>query len=211
MAKLIWNKLTDRTFESGIDRGVLYPGYNSGVSWPGLVSVSEKYDSETAPFYLDGIKYIEVPSFDEFSGTITAISYPKQFLEFEGISNVGSIVFIGQQNRKSFSFSYRTKVGNANAKDLKYKIHIVYNALVIPSDREYQTLSSDVALVNYSWEFTTTPIFIANSKPSSVISIDSANTAFITEVENILYGTSTTNPRLMEPNEIVSLFNSKTW
>ena len=46
MSKLIWDKVGERLYETGVDHGVLYPiqtggQYNKGVAWNGLSAVTE--------------------------------------------------------------------------------------------------------------------------------------------------------------------------
>ena len=43
--KIVWDAIGERRFETGLSHGVLYPygtnGYDSGVAWNGLISVSD--------------------------------------------------------------------------------------------------------------------------------------------------------------------------
>ena len=46
MAKLKWDQTGERLYETGVDRGVLYPAdengaYPTGVAWNGLINVTE--------------------------------------------------------------------------------------------------------------------------------------------------------------------------
>ena len=46
MSKLVWDKVGERLYETGVDHGVLYPiqtggKYNKGVAWNGLSAVTE--------------------------------------------------------------------------------------------------------------------------------------------------------------------------
>ena len=46
MARLVWDKTGERFYETGVDRGVLYPiqeggVYSKGVAWNGLTAVTE--------------------------------------------------------------------------------------------------------------------------------------------------------------------------
>ena len=45
MAKLVWDKIGERFYETGVDHGVLYVqangAYPKGVAWNGLTSVNE--------------------------------------------------------------------------------------------------------------------------------------------------------------------------
>lgn len=47
MAELVWGGNGQRYFETGIDRGVLYPRVGPGVPWNGLTGISEKPDGGT--------------------------------------------------------------------------------------------------------------------------------------------------------------------
>ena len=45
MSKLVWDKVGERFYETGVDHGVLYPiqtggQYNKGVAWNGLSAVT---------------------------------------------------------------------------------------------------------------------------------------------------------------------------
>ena len=62
MAVLTWDNVGERTYETGVDRGVLYiPNvngvYDNGVAWNGLTSVSESpTGAEANAMYADNIK-----------------------------------------------------------------------------------------------------------------------------------------------------------
>ena len=56
MAAIIWDKIGERYYETGVDRGVLYTydnesnAYNEGVAWNGLTTVnSTPSGAEPAP------------------------------------------------------------------------------------------------------------------------------------------------------------------
>lgn len=56
MAILEWDKVGERTYQAGLDRGVLYLNDGTVVPWNGLISVEESSDAELKSFYLDGVK-----------------------------------------------------------------------------------------------------------------------------------------------------------
>ena len=66
MSKLIWDKVGERLYETGVDHGVLYPiqtggQYNKGVAWNGLSAVTESPSgAEPSPIYADNIKYLNL-------------------------------------------------------------------------------------------------------------------------------------------------------
>src|SRR5699024_2977998 len=72
MPKLTWDQVGERLYETGVDRGVLYPQgssgtYGTGVAWNGLVSVTESpTGAEPSPQYADNIKYLNLVSAEEF-------------------------------------------------------------------------------------------------------------------------------------------------
>jgi len=118
MAPLTWDEVGDRLYEVGVDHGVLYlPDaagiYNTGFAWNGLTTVTESPSgAESNPQYADNIKYLNLYSVEEFGGTIEAFTYPDEFAECDGTYVPSEGVAVGQQARKQFGLSYRTKVGN---------------------------------------------------------------------------------------------------
>ena len=76
--------------------------------------------------WADNMKYLNLRSNEEFGATIEAYTYPDEFAECCGSSDVVPGLRINQQPRKTFGFSYRSKIGNAEDQDEHgYKIHIV--------------------------------------------------------------------------------------
>src|SRR3982751_1716156 len=134
MTRLVWDRVGDRVFQTGVNRGVLYPRGQDGVAWNGLTALNESpTGGEAKPFYVDGYKYANKASREEFEGTIEAFTYPPEFDQCEGTAGLGRGLYVGSQRRRPFSLSYRTLIGN-DTKGLNYgyKIHLVYNALVSP-------------------------------------------------------------------------------
>lgn len=210
MAKLVWAQSGERTFELGVDRGVFFPQNDKGVPWNGLVNVSESPDGgEATPYYIDGIKFLNVPSPEDFAGSIEALSYPREFIPYDGMGVIASGLFIDQQPRRSFGFAYRTKIGNDTVgENFRYKIHLVYNVLVTPSEKAYDTIKDSVDPVVFNWDFTTTPMVVPDRRPSAHMVIESLHEEFVTAIEDLIYGTTTVDPALPSPTEVVNLYNS---
>lgn len=215
MSRITWDGTGTREYETGVDRGVLYipegNTYDYGVAWNGLQTVTETPSgAEANPVYADNIKYLNLFSIEEFGGTIEAITYPEEFVQFDGGVVLNGGVRIGQQNRRPFGLSYRTRVGNdVEGDDYGYKLHLVYGAQASPSERAYASVNDSPEAITFSWEFTTTPVPCTGHKPTSLVTIDSTkvNSADLAALELILYGSTGVDPRLPSPDEVIALFS----
>lgn len=208
-----WDQDGERFYETGTDRGMLYlkknNAYPFGVAWSGLRSVEESPSgAEPTALYADNIKYLNLMSTEEFGATIGVYTYPDEFAKCNGEENIADGVTIGQQNRTSFGFAYRTILGNDEKfNDYGYKIHIVYNCLAKPSSKSYETVNDSPAAVELSYEVSTTPVNVEGFKPTATVVIDSTKTTpeKMKAIEDVLYGTETTDPRLPLPDEIAEI------
>lgn len=212
---LSWDDTGDKLYETGVDRGVLYPmgenGYGDGVAWNGLTGVTETPSgAEATKLYADNIKYLEIRSAEEFGGTIEAYTYPDEFAECDGSAVIAPGAYAGQQARKVFGLCYRTILGNdVDLNDHGYKLHLVYGCTASPSERSYSTVNDSPEAITFSWEFSSTPVALTGKKPVSCITIDStkADATKLAALEAILYGTggqSAVNARLPLPAEVIS-------
>jgi len=208
--KLAWDISGTRVYEAGADRGVLYLSGKPGVPWNGLVSVSEsKSGGDPRPYYVDGVKYLNIASAEEYQATITALSAPDEFMACNGSSMVLNGLFADQQHRNPFGFTYRSKMGNDTfGIDYGYKIHLVYNALAAPSSRAYKTLTATPEAMEKSWDITTVPEYLSGFRPTAHFIVDSTKSDPIVlgYLESILYGTTQLDPRLPTPTELKNLF-----
>lgn len=219
MSKLIWDQTGDRSFETGVDRGVLFPQvagvYGDGVAWNGLTTVSESPSgAELSDFWADNIKYASLRSAEEFGATIEAYTYPEEFEVCDGSAELADGVLIGQQNRSPFGFCYRTKVGDDTGAE-GYKIHIIYGASASPTEKAYATVNDSPEAITFSWEINTNPVAVTGNKPTATVVIDStkADATKLAALEAILYGVdASTEPvvaavpaRLPLPDEIATL------
>jgi hypothetical protein len=195
-----WDQTGERYYETGVDRGVLYPlnttskKYAPGVAWNGLTSINENPSgAEATALYADNIKYLELRSAEQFGMTIEAYTYPDEFAVLDGSVSPVAGVRLGQQKRGVFGMCYRTKIGNdVDGEDKGYLLHLVYGAMCSPSSRNYQTINDSPEAITFSWEVTTTPVSAgASYKPVSTITIDSrtADPDKLAALEQTLYGT----------------------
>lgn len=212
MTRISWGDPGERFFEAGVDRGVLYVDDAEGVPWNGLISVAEApTGGETTPYYVDGVKYFEKASNEEFEAEIEAYTYPVEFSECDGTKLVKHGLFATQQARKSFGLSYRTGIGNdTNGVQHGYKIHVVYNATAAPTSRENSTIGDTVDPFNFTWKVTTRPPRFKGYKPTAHFVIDSreAPVAVLETLENILYGNFENTSRLPSAPELLYIFES---
>ncbi len=211
MAKLVWDQIGEKLFETGVDHGVLYPGanYSGGVVWNGLTAVTESpTGAEATPQYADNIKYLNLISAEEYGATIEAFTYPEEFGLCDGSAELAQGVYIGQQARKPFGFSFRSMIGNdTDGQNHGYKIHLIYGALASPSERNYTTINDSPEASAMSWEITTTPVPVTGFKPTSTVIVDSTKTDAVklAAFETILYGTTEEEPRMPLPDEVATL------
>lgn len=217
MAKIVWDKTGERLYETGVEQGVLYNidergAYSKGVPWNGLTAVTESPSgAEATPLYADNIKYLELQSAEEFGATIEAYTYPDEFGECDGTASIGQGIIIGQQSRKIFGLSYKTVVGNdVKNNDYGYKLHLIYGAKAAPSEKAYSTINDSPEAITFSWEVTTTPVPVANHKPTSTLVIDSTKVGegVMKKIEDVLYGTEDAEPRLPLPDEVLTIISS---
>ena len=215
MSKIVWDKVGERLYETGVKQGVLYPqdatgAYPLGVAWNGLTAVTESPSgAEVSPIYADDIKYLNLVSAEEFGATIEAYTYPDEFAACDGSADLAVGVAIGQQGRKQFGLCYKTTLGNdTENNDHGYKLHLIYGGLAAPSEKAYATINDSPEAITFSWEVTTTPVAVDGFKPTASLTIDSTKVAAdkLAALEKMLYGDTATEAHLPLPSEIATLF-----
>lgn len=225
MAKLEWDKTGERKYETGVSNGVLFipdasGDYVNGYPWNGLVSVNESPSgAESNKQYADNIPYLNLKSAEEFGATVEAFTYPKQFAQCDGTAIVNGVQ-IGQQNRRSFGFSYITLVGNdLEGTDHGRKLHLVYGCDAAPSEKANNTVNESPEAATMSWEFTTTPVAVNGNnpvtgkpfRPTAHLVVDSTDPdvgeAKFQELLDIVHGTAGVDPRMPTPNEVLAMFD----
>ena len=214
MAKIVWDESGKRTYETGVRKGVLYlqdaqGAYTKGVAWNGLTAVTESPSgAEPTALYADDIKYLELFSAEEFGATIEAYTYPAEFEKCDGSASLGTGVTIGQQDRATFGLCYRTVLGNdVKGSEFGYKLHLIYGAKAKPSEKGYQTINDSPEAITFSWEISTTPVNVAGFKPTACVTIDSTkiDADKLTQIETLLYGGDSAEPKLPLPDEIAGI------
>lgn len=214
MSKLVWDKTGERFYETGTDKGVLYPmvdgAYPKGVAWNGLTGVTESPSgAEPTKLYADNIAYLTLMSTEEYSATIEAYQSPEEFDACDGTAALAEGVRIGQQTRQKFGFSWQTKLGNdVVGEEYGYLIHLLYGGLASPSEKGYSTINDSPEAITLSWEVSTTPIEVTGHKPTASVTIDSTkvDAAKLAAFEEILYGSDDVEARLPLPDEIITFF-----
>ena len=227
MPKLQWDTTGNREFETGVSNVALYVmnsngTYGTGVPWNGVTSVSERPSgAEPTKLYADNIKYLTMLSAEDFAATIEAYMYPDEWAACDGSEEPATGVYIGQQPRKRFGLVYRTEIGNdidGNAHG--YKIHIIWNAMASPSEKQYQTINDSPDAITFSWELNSDPTAItehtmtggASYKPISCMTIDSTkvndDTKMTTLLDTLFGGTGeTATATLPTPDGIIDLMD----
>ena len=214
MAKLVWDAIGKRLYETGVKRPVLYKPnqegkYVDGVAWNGFTSVNENPSgAESTPLFANDSKYLSLTSSEDFGATIEAYTYPEDFAECDGSATLIKGVRIGQQARKPFGLSYVTTLGNDLLKEeYGYVIHLVYGCMAAPSSRQYETINKDPEAIKLSWELTTTPVAVEGKRPTAhlqLVSTDIEKTK-LKKIEDILYGTESEPARMPLPDEIKTI------
>lgn len=215
MAMLTWDDTGEKFYETGVDRGVLYPmatggKYGTGVAWNGLTGVTESPSgAEPTALYANNSKYVTLLSAEEFGFTIEAYTYPDEFAECDGSAEATTGVYVGQQTRKTFGFCYRSKVGNdSEGQEHGYKLHLIYGATASPSEKGYQSINDSPEAITLSWECNTTPVNVTGFKPTSLVTIDSrtVDATKLEALEKKLYGDdSAGTPTLPLPDEVITM------
>lgn len=218
MARIKWDQAGERTFETGIDRGVLYvpeiiqATIGEGVPWNGLISVTETpTGGEVTPYYTDGIMHAIHLASEEFEASIDALSIPEEFNQFMGVNSIGNGLYASQQPKKEFHLSYRTKVGNdLDSVEHGYKIHLLYNAVLLPTGRRYITTGETTETSSFTFNIKTRPMPFPelNSSVSHLV-LDSRgmSQSLLNIIEDFLYGNSSNPPFFPNFQYLYDLFS----
>lgn len=207
MSRLTWGAVEDRTYEAGISRGVLYPSDGPGVPWNGLVSVTEKFTgSERTALNYDGIKQADLFTYREFAATLRAFTYPEEFNPCLGNLEPIRGFYFTRQPRSSFALCYRTEV---NERD--YKLHLVYNASVLPHASRSNTLNASPSAEPLSWDIEAIPINVPGYNPTPRLIVDSRKTpeGMLDLLEGELYGRSGVDPYLPSREFLIEFLGNK--
>lgn len=224
MARVVWDQVGEKTYETGVDQGMLYVqkngAYPEGVVWNGLTAVTEAPSgAEPTALYADNIKYLNLRSAEDFGITIECYTYPKEWADCNGEAFLVEGISLGQQSRNTFGFSYRSKVGNdIDNENHGYKIHLIYGCSSSPSEKNYTSINDSPDANNFSFEVSTTPVPVPGVdtkgnpiKPTACITVDSryVSKEQLQKLEDVLYGSETDEtikPHLPLPEELRTIF-----
>lgn len=214
MSKITWDAIGERFYEVGVDRGVFYSDgggvFVAGVPWNGLISVEPAREGHSVtPLKTADVNSDAGISPDDLGGTITAYTYPDEFESCLGTIEIVPGIATHQQTYSRFGLSYRTLQGNdIEGTNYGYKIHLIYNAQITEVNNSISTIGNPISPVNFSWKYTTFPVWNNDFQPYSELVIDSARlpAKLLSAIEDILYGTEYTSPRLPLLEELSELY-----
>lgn len=213
MSRIVWDEPNERVFEAGVDRGVLYLPGGIGVPWNGLTSVKQKKRQTVEPIYFEGRKVNDLILEGDYQGTLRALTYPEEFEQFMGFQEEEPGVILTGQPQGRFGLTYRSRRGTA----LQYpalgdRIHLLYNlSAVDASDLTYATFRDTVEPMEFQWDISSLSESIAGRKPTAHLILDSSrmDPLLWADIEDILYGSDTTEPRLPTPSTLLAFI--KKW
>lgn len=216
MSKLVWDQTGARRYETGIDRGVVYPqvagAYPKGEAWNGLISVTKSPSgAEPTALWANNHKYANLISAEELGGTIEAYTYPEGFAACNGEAELVTGVRIGQQKRVPFGLAYRNLIGtDTEGTKAGYILNLIYGATAAPAEEADTTVNDSPEAKTMSWEFSTTPVEVADADPTSSLEIDSTkvDAEKLKALEAILYGSDEEEARLPLPDEVAQILGA---
>lgn len=207
MTALEWDKVGERFFETGVDRGVLFTVDGLAVPWNGLTQITENSTGEVKSFWMDGVKYLDHYVPGAYSAKLEAFTYPDALDDLTGVASYAPGVFLHDQPAKRFHLSYRTGVGNDLNQELGYKLHLIYNVLAVPSSSGIPTVGQTVEPTKMSWDLTGTPPQMFGARPTAHISLHSLgiDPTLLASIEGLLYGTVDTDPALLSMVDLLTM------
>lgn len=216
MVQIVHDKLDERYFDQGVDHGIMFDGvggaYINGVAWNGLVNVTQSPSgAEPNKQYADNIVYVNLLSVEEFSATIEAYMAPPEFDKYNGVARMSGGLKIGQQNRGTFAFFWRTIRGTAENPEAGFVYHFAYGCQASPSEKSNGTQTDSPEPVSYNWSLSTTPVAVPGFKPTAYAEFDSLDPSLdpdnIAAVLAVVYGDAVNAPRLPLPAELDAMLN----
>jgi len=208
MTALAWDRVGDRRYETGVDRGVLYLPDGTAVPWNGLTSVTETKSREVKSYFLDGVKFLDHYIPGTYEAKLSAFTYPDELEALLGSPEMAPGIVVYDQRANLFHLSYRTLVGNdIDGLDHGYKIHLVYNILAVPDDVEMASLGGSVDPATFTWNLTGVPDQILGIRPTNHISLDSrkVDPEKFTMFETTIYGSDEDDPHLLPMIDMLNM------
>lgn len=207
---IVWDDLDDRYFQTGLDRGVLYPKTGIPVPWNGLTGLDEVGNGTKTILYRDGrIFYADVEPGD-YEGSLSAYFYPDEFAICAGIPQATDGLFVDNQKPQRFSLSYRNLVGSGLTGDIfGYQIHLVYNATASIGTRSRKTMTNTPEIMELAFDLVAVPVKLPGMRPSAHYILDTRfiDAPTLAQLEAILYGIGAVPGRMPLPLELFDLMN----
>lgn len=210
MTRLTWSDANKRLFETGLDRGVLYPKDGPAVPWVGLTSVDEGGADGAASYYIDGRPFLYLPKPKEFNAVLKAYTYPDEFAVIMGVTEAADGMFLDSQQGDAFDLSYRTLIGNSvDGIDHGYKIHLIYNATVSPQALSYSSLSNSINPIEFAWDIQAVPMPVAGYRPTAhvIINTRQMDADKLSDLEDLLYGADSLPASMPDPQTVFDLLS----
>lgn len=180
MSRVEW----DLNYDTGIERAVFYPKNSPGEVWNGIVSVEEQPETiGQRALYLDGLKLFQRRKEAPYSAIVSCYTNPESWFQT-----------LTKRRNQDFGFTYRTT----------NELHLIYNATAAPSETVYEFFGT----VLNSWKITTRPLVLPEGGYTSHLMID-VGTAYpeqLSAVEDLLYGTETSDPVFPTIEELLEIF-----
>jgi hypothetical protein len=172
-----------------------------------LISVIESKKSSVSPVYFDGVKVNDVFVSGETIAQLEAYTYPDEFLPYMGVQESGltGLFMLDQPPEDMFYLCYRTQKTQADGRT-GYQIHLWYNLTAVMRDIPHHTINDNPEAITFSWELHAIPENVGGFAPTAHIVLDSTKMGryLLRDVENMLYGTDTEEPRIPDLNALVS-------
>lgn len=208
--RIVWGSPTERYYQTGVDRGVLYPRNGSAVPWNGLTGINESSNTSSSILYRDGRIYLADVDPGDFEGSLTAFMWPDEFSVCMGFPEATDGLYVDNQKPKRFGLSYRTLIGSGEAGDMfGYQIHLLYNLMAQPGDRSRKTMTNTPAIMDFNFGLVATPVALPGFRPSAHYILDTRHLdkTTLAQLEDILYGSPTNEARMPTPTELFDLMN----
>ena len=211
MGAIAWDDVGSRYYETGVDRVVIYV-QNEASSWNGITAINESPSgAEPSKVYADNIVYGVVMSPEETAVTIEGFNYPDCFKPCIGEIELAKGAFVNQQPHISFGLCWRSLVGNDRGGLSDYKLHIIPKLFASPSEDSNSTINDSPEQKTFSFSATAISVQFDEDLWTSSIVIDSrklkadglANA--LKSLEDVLYGTENTVPRIPKAGEILTM------
>lgn len=182
----------------------------TAIPWNGITGMDEAGNGSSAIYYIDGKVFLADVDATDFSGKLSAYSWPDAFSKALGFPEAADGLYVDNQKPKQFGFSYRSLIGSGLSGDqFGYQIHLVYKAMASFNGRSRKTINNSPGPMEFGFDLVCTPVALPGYRPSAHYIIDTRHLSKTTvdQLEGILYGDATHAPRMPTPTELYDLLN----